>query len=267
MERSIAEALLNVLEARRGIIAVVGAGGKKTTLSRLLEAHCALGTKGIALTTTVQMAPPSMIANMTGCIAEAEEIVAKVGSLQRNDEAQRSDGAALIAAPSAKPNRLAGLPPDLIGPIHETGRFNVSLVKADGARMRLIKAPSDHEPALPTGTTTLLPIVSARAFGKPLSPRLAHRAERLSAVIDAPLDTILAPIHIARLLSHRNGALRAAGDAKIVPIINMADAQDRLDASIEAARLALALTDRFDQVVVASMTEKAPVLEVISQQP
>ena len=49
----------------------------------------------------------------------------------------------------------------------------------DGARMRLVKAPAEDEPALPACCTTVVPILSALAIGEPLTARIAHRVERI----------------------------------------------------------------------------------------
>ena len=77
------------------------------------------------------------------------------------------------AQPSAKPGRLGGLPGALIDRLHRAGGFTVTLVKADGARMRWIKAPREDEPVLPEEVATLLPVVSIKALGQPLTPRSA----------------------------------------------------------------------------------------------
>ncbi|MGI9450319.1 MAG: selenium cofactor biosynthesis protein YqeC, partial [Geminicoccaceae bacterium] len=210
-ERS-AHTFIDALEARRGIVAVVGAGGKKSTLHRLIEAHRAIGTKRLALTTTVKMAAVPASQNIQTVTGDVDEVLEAV----RAD--RTSAVSVMIAAPSTKTsqsigtsrssgtsrnsgaNWLSGMPPEVIQQIHREGRFDVTLVKADGARMRWIKAPNDDEPLLPSGVTTILPIVSARVLGQPLTARIAYRPEKLAAVIDEAMDTELTPWHLARLL-------------------------------------------------------------------
>ena len=58
MDEARARDLLDALGARRGMVCAVGAGGKKSTLYRLAEAHRAVGSPSVALTTTVMAAPP-----------------------------------------------------------------------------------------------------------------------------------------------------------------------------------------------------------------
>lgn len=263
MERETADSLVNALRARSGIVAVVGAGGKKSTLYRLLEAHRALGRGRILLTSTVQLATAPKALDVETIIlgedGDADAALARV---------RGRDGAFLFAGPpmkadTAKPLRYSGLPQRLIPHLHAGGPFDVSLVKADGARMRMIKAPRADEPALPDGVTTLLPIVSARVFGRALTDRLAHRPERLIEVIDADIGTELAPQHVARWLSSPAGALQHAGDAAVVPIINMVEGRERLDKAREAARRALAITDRFERVILAAMHGEAPLVDIV----
>ena len=187
LDRDTATALIDALAARTGIVATVGAGGKKSTLYRLLQAHRAIGTPRIALTSTVQIATGPEALGAETVIIDGDSETAVTRTLGQK-------GVFLFAGPPTKPGRFSGLPEPVITDLHQQGDFAVSLVKADGARMRMIKAPSDREPALPENVTTLLPIVSARVFGRPLDERLAHRLDRLPQVIDADRDLSL--IHI-----------------------------------------------------------------------
>ncbi len=61
------------------------------------------------------------------------------------------------ACPGDKPGRRAGASPPTIERIHREGGFAATYVKADGARMRMVKAPGADEPALPESATTVLP--------------------------------------------------------------------------------------------------------------
>ena len=169
------------------------------------------------------------------------------------------------AQPSPKPGRLGGLPVELIARLHAEGGFTVTLVKADGARMRWIKAPHEDEPVLPEGMATLLPVVSAKALGRPLDQAIGHRIERLAAVTGALIGEPLSPIHLARLLVSEHGSLQRAGSAIVVPIINMVDDQAGLAGAREVARRALAATGRFERVVLTSMIAADPLVEVITR--
>ena len=258
MDPSTARTLVDALHAAGGIVAAVGAGGKKSTLYRLLEAHRVLGTRRLLLTATVQIAAAPRAHDVETMTIDGVDTAAAIA------ETEGRDGAWLIAGPSSKPDRFSGLSEDLIPKMHAQGGFGVSLVKADGARMRMIKGPRSDEPALPDGVSTVLPIVSARVFGRPITEKLAHRPERLIEIIDANMGTDLTPDHVSRLLSSPEGALRRAGEATVVPIINMVDTPERRILAREAAVKALSMTDRFDHIVLAAMTDSLPLVEVVT---
>ncbi|MEM7041465.1 MAG: selenium cofactor biosynthesis protein YqeC [Pseudomonadota bacterium] len=257
MDRETAKALVDALAAASGIVAVVGAGGKKSTLYRLLEAHRTLGTRRVLLTSTVQIAA-------TRATPDVETLIVDGDARATIAAMQGRAGAFLVAGPPTGPGRFSGLPEDLIPHLHEKGAFEVSLVKSDGARMRMIKAPRDGEPALPDGVSTVIPIVAARVFDRPLTEKLAHRPERLLEIIGADIGTAITPDHVARLLANPEGALRRSGNAWVAPVINMVDGPERLALAREAAKKALAMTDRFDRVVLASMTSPTPLIEVVT---
>ncbi|MGH8277946.1 MAG: selenium cofactor biosynthesis protein YqeC [Gammaproteobacteria bacterium] len=247
--------LLDLLHARTGIVCAVGAGGKKTTLYQLLRAH----PGPAAFTTTVFTRtfpadlPAQMVIDQPGRIVAAVLVAAK-HSLK-----------IAYACPSDKPGRYAGLPPAQVAALHAETGCVLTLVKADGARMRLIKAPGDSEPCLVPGATTVLALVSAHTIGLPLSSQHAHRPERVAAVTGAQPDEVLTPLHVARLIASEDGLLRGVGSAHVIPIINMADNAHYRALAVEAARVALELSDRYDRVVVAAMRNENPIVEVVTR--
>lgn len=257
MQPDAARRLIEAMGASGGIIAAVGAGGKKTTLRRLLEAHAVLGHGPLALTATVTMAMP-------GCSVPLVRVVAPAERLPEDIEHALDRRTALFyAVPLDKPGRFGGVPVDLVALLHHRHRFLITLVKADGARMRSIKAPASAEPVLPDRCDLVLPIVSAGALGRPLDHRTVHRPERLAALLAADPGQILTPEHLGRLLAHPNGALQRVGDARVVPVINAVDDPVRHAAARAAAEVALQQTGRFDRVVLARMTALDPVVEVV----
>lgn len=246
--------LLDLLEARTGIVCAVGAGGKKTTLERLFAAH----TGRVALTATVMTTFAERVA--------AEVIIESEEQLLARVQAARRTNRVAYARPSAKPDRLAGVPPALIERIHADGGFNATYVKADGARMRWVKAPAEDEPVLPPACQTVIALVSARVFGAPLSERIAHRVDRLSAITGARIGDPLTPVHIGRLFASSEGLLQHTQHRRVVPVINMVDDDARRKLAEAAAREALAASSRFDRVVLACMRDAShPVVAVIQR--
>ncbi len=246
--------LSEALAATRGLVALVGAGGKKTTLYRL--ARALPGRIGITATVAIPPFPEEVGAH--AIVAGASAIAALV------DQA-RQQRIVAFACPSDKPDRLAGLPPELVTQIHGSAGFEVTLVKADGARSRWIKAPDPDEPRLPEGVDTVIPVVSARAIGERLREDIAHRVERIAAVTGAQVGDVITPDLVARLLADEQGALKGAGKATVVPLINMVDNDEIAAVARQAARWALALSRRFDRVVLASMLAESPIVEIVTR--
>lgn len=246
--------LPDILQARTGVVCCVGAGGKKTTMYRLAAAVS--GRVGITTSVQIEYFPKTLAA--TRYVASENELLQ---ALQDDNESR----VIAFATPSERSGRHAGISPDNVPAFRQAGRFDLLLIKSDGARGRLIKAPKENEPPLPACVDTVIPLVSARALGRPLSEKLAHRPELLTAITGLPMQATIEPQHVARLLASPDGALKNVGQASVVPVINMVDDGAREKLARQAAEQALQLTRRFDYVVLASMRSEQPVIDVIER--
>jgi probable selenium-dependent hydroxylase accessory protein YqeC len=247
-------ALIDALEAHEGIICAVGAGGKKSVLYQLAREH----PGRVALTATVHTTEfPADLGFDLVIDADAK--------LQQSLLAADASRSVAYACPSSKPGRHAGASPATIRTIHDAGGFAVTLVKADGARMRWIKAPAPDEPILVPGVDTVIPVVSARAIGEPLSERVAHRIDRVAEVTGIAPGERLTPEAVARLLASEQGALQHTGGARVAPVINMVDNKYKEELARAAARAAIAMTSRFDRVVLCCLRRpERPVVAVVT---
>jgi len=244
--------LIDIFNARRGVVCFVGAGGKKTTIYRLAREHP--GRIGITATSHIEYFPKSL--NATKYIASEEELF----KLVVTDSKSR---VIACAQPSRKHGRRAGISPDRISQFKSEGHFDVLLVKSDGARSRWMKAPAEHEPPLPGTADTVIPVISARVFGKELTTKVAHRIEQICTITGISENDRIMPEHIARLISSHEGALKNTGRATVIPLINMVDNSDLEQLARRAAIKAMALTDRFDRIILAAMREENPVRDII----
>ena len=245
--------LIDALDARRGIVCAVGAGGKKTTLHRILAEH----PGRVGLTATVMSTLPDQDIVDQRLIATPSELRQSVPAAAMHHHR------VAFAAPGHKPGRFAGLDPDAVAELHRLGRFDVTLVKADGARMRGIKAPRADEPAVVPGCTTLISVVSAAVIGEALDERVAHRTERLADLLDTSIGTPVTAAHIGRLLSSAHGHRQHLGTARHIAVINQVDDAGRLLQARDAARIALSSATPPERVVLASMTAAQPIVEIL----
>ena len=247
-------ALIDALRAHEGVVCAVGAGGKKSVLYQLVCEHPAR----VALTTTVHTTefPPDL---------DVDPIIDEDAGLQARVLAADPARSVAYACPSSKPGRHAGASPATIRAIHDAGEFAATYVKADGARMRWIKAPSPDEPILVPGADLVIPVVSARAIGEPLSERVAHRIDRVAAVTGTAPGAILTPEAVGRLLASEQGSLQCTGGARVAPVINMVDNEDKEEMARAAASAAIKMSSRFDRVVLCCLRRpEGPVVAVVT---
>jgi probable selenium-dependent hydroxylase accessory protein YqeC len=248
-------ALIDALGAREGIVCAVGAGGKKSVLYQLVREH----PGHVALTATVHNTEFPADLDVQQIIDDDENLRARL----RQAAGLRS---VAYACPSSKAGRHAGASPATIRAIHDEGGFAATYVKADGARMRWVKAPSPEEPVLVPGTDIVIPVVSARAIGEPLGERVAHRVDRVAAVTGVAPGKPLTPEAIARLLTSEHGSLQRAGGARVAPVINMVDNEEQEEKARAAANVAIAMTSRIDRVVLCCLRRPGqPVVAVVAR--
>lgn len=247
--------LIDALGAHSGVVCAVGAGGKKSVLYQLAREH----PGRFALTATVHTTvfPDDL---------PAESVIDDSPALRERVLSVDASRSVAYACPSTKPGRYAGVSAATIRSIHGTGRFDATYVKADGARMRWIKAPAEGEPVLVPEADLVIPVVSARAIGEPLSERVAHRLDRVAAITGVAPGSPLTPEAVGRLLASVEGALKGTTRARFAPVINMVDNESQEQRARAAAAAALAITSRFDSVVLCCLRRPTmPVVAVVTR--
>ncbi|MFO1435264.1 MAG: selenium cofactor biosynthesis protein YqeC [Gammaproteobacteria bacterium] len=247
-----ASKLIAALGIDKGIVSFVGAGGKKSAMMRIAESYP--GRVAITATAHIERFPRRY--RDCSVLADGEALYAGVRAL-------RNSRVVAFAQSCDMPGRHAGVASDDLLTLFNEGEFDLCVVKADGARGRVIKAPAEHEPPVSPHSHLVVGVVSARAIGMPLTENLAHRPERVAAVSGAQLGEPLTPLHIARLISSDQGLLKNTGTIPFVPLINMVDDAEREQLAREAALQALKMTTRFDRVVLASMKRDEPLVAVV----
>lgn len=248
------EALLDALAAHRGIVCAVGAGGKKSLLYRLVSAH----TGRVGLTASAMSAPPPRHLVDWRCIDTAAALDDQV------PHAAISHRRLAFACPSEKSGRVSGLAGEQIARLHKQVPFDLTLVKADGARMRGIKAPGPHEPLIVPGTQTLIYVVSASVIGTRLNHDSAHRPELLAQRLGMQLNERITPAHIGALLAHPAVIYQNAGQAQVVAVINQVDDSERRALARTAAEAAMAAKNSPARVVLGAMTATNPVVDIVA---
>ena len=241
--------LLSALDLSGGVVSLIGAGGKKTTMYELAS----LFDGRVALTSTSHM-------------FQYDETKVDLVTIDRDSPLEFNLDARVVAyaGPTETRNRVGGLMPSQIETIWRKGNYDLVIIKADGARSRMIKAPADHEPLIPDFTQLVLPLTSGIVIGQSLTSLIAHRVDLLAEILDLEVGDMIKPLHLAKLISSPKGSLRGTKNMRVVPVINMVDDARIEAACTEAALIAFSLTNRFDRIVLAELRH-SKVVKVIDR--
>ncbi|MFB6090091.1 MAG: selenium cofactor biosynthesis protein YqeC [Halobellus sp.] len=241
--------VVTALRAREGVTCMVGAGGKKTTMQTL-----AGDLEGAVVTATVRI---PIFDDWVGRVVVTDDPVAAVDEAEGDPEAWPLG----VVPEREREDRYFGYELDVLD---ELAALDVPvLAKADGARMRRLKAPSENEPRIPGSADTVVPIASAHVVGEPLSDALVHRVDEVAALTGLDPGDEIRPADVAAVLASEEGGLKGVpDDATPIPLLNMVD-DDELEAS--AREVAAEIHERADvpRVVLAEMRADDPIVDVV----
>jgi len=208
----------------RELVSIVGAGGKSTILFALGRELA--GSSGrVVLTTTTKMAIDQVTEPI--CWSDDPAVV----------EAALVPGHPVFVAMGRIPGKVTGPSPEAVDRLFSETTAQYILVEADGARSMSIKAPADHEPAIPSTSTTVIVVAGIDATGRPIS-EVAHRPDLVARITGIGADDVLTIKGAASVLLHRNGGLKGIPDAaRVVMAITKVTPDDEQGANQLAAIL------------------------------
>ncbi|WP_132056749.1 selenium cofactor biosynthesis protein YqeC [Halorussus amylolyticus] len=238
--------LPEALDADSGVLAVVGAGGKKSTLYAL-----AARLDRAVVTATVRIP-----------IFDPEVAEVRVGDDLRSMLTDAENWPLGLVPEREREDRYRGYDPEIVADIAAAHDGPV-LVKADGARTRWLKAPDDREPQIPAVADTVIPIASAKVVGKPLSAEHVHRPERVAAVTGREAGDRIRAEDAAHVLASDEAGLKGVPEgATAIPVVNMVDDSALETVAREIAGEVLARAD-VPRVVLTRMVGDDPVVGVV----
>lgn len=250
--------LAKALRAEAGqVIAFVGAGGKTSAIRRLVKELA--GEIPVLVTTSTKMALDEKD------ITDEHEVIEDAGGLiSVLSEWDRSRTLLLTAPQLDDEPKWDGLPLAQLQDVIEFSREKkvVLLIEADGAAGRSLKAPAAHEPALPHNLDLLVPVVGVDAVGESVDSEFVHRSEQLRKLLDIESGLELTFEHVASLLKHPSGGLKALPlHAVLRVLINKVTTKERLRVAQQIAGVALQ-EKKIKSVVIGAVQKKDPVREV-----
>lgn len=195
-----AVSLLTELEALGpGIVCLVGGGGKTSLLYALGEDMAEAGNQVLCTTTTKMRRPDSR--GLLPVMLESDS-----GSLVL------PSGGAMFAArrspPGGDPGKVYGYSAAEVDALAERGLAAWIFAEADGAAGRPIKAPAEHEPVIPAGTSVVIGVIGLSCLSRPLTPERVFRAERFAAVTGLAPGAPVTPEAVATLVLHPSGLFK-----------------------------------------------------------
>ncbi|HLN84863.1 MAG TPA: selenium cofactor biosynthesis protein YqeC [Candidatus Limnocylindrales bacterium] len=248
--------LSQALDFRRGdMAALIGAGGKTTTMFRLAKELRETGLK-VLLTTTTKIYKPSkphvdrlfLVDDLGALVQTCSDIAAPV----------------VIGAGAgvSEDGKLVGLPAPRLDQLNDGNRFDAILIEADGVASRLFEGPGDAEPVIPASCPLTLWLMSIGMLRKPVDGSWVHRAERALALPSFGAGELVTENFVVQLVKHPSGCWKGIPPAsRKVAVINQVDTPEDVAPVTALGKKLLACGA--DRVVLSSYTNEDPVREVL----
>ena len=223
-------------------VAVVGAGGKTSTIWRLTESF----TQNVVITTTTHLGLDQIEK------ANQKYFVTSIVDLEQIDWGNLPHMVS-ITGPAIDGHRLDGLSSENINFLYERSiehQFSI-LIEADGSRMLPLKAPALHEPVIPEWVDAVIVLAGMSALGKPLSSDAVFRPEVFGKLGRLKEGEVISVEGLKRVLCHPKGGLKGIPEkAKRILVLNQAEDVKML---FNIMRIANYCKNVYDQVFITSI--------------
>lgn len=249
-------------------IALVGSGGKTTAIFRIADQL----PKPVIISTTTHLSPEQIaIADYYYAIESVDEIFQVFEGLPKK--------VLVITSRTIENDRVCGLSaPIMEEVISLANKRSLSLlIEADGSKLRPLKAPAEHEPAIPdytwkhsmlpgnignhtekgklSGLDAVIVVVGLSGLGKPLLPVWVHRPKQFAQLSGLQPGEPVSIQGLARVLMHPNGGIKnIPSNVKRIALLNQAD--EIQDQSL-ARQLAWQLLPTYHSVVITSLVHSS----------
>ena len=251
----------------------VGSGGKTTSIFRVAHEL----QKPVVVTTTTHLAIDQI------ALADYHYVIESVVDLNQL-HADLPEAVFLVTGKQCEDNRVFGLSPSMMGALFSLAqnRSLPLLVEADGSQMRPLKAPAEHEPAIPQdlwkqepatrklykpkkycnlpGLDAVVVVAGLSGLGKPLSGDWVHRPDQFALLSGLLSHEPISIQGLARVLVHPQGGMKnIPPQVRRIALLNQADTLE--DQSL-GTQLAADLLPEFHSVVIASLAPDSLTLDM-----
>lgn len=206
-------------------LALVGAGGKSSAMFRLARELQAGGVERVFVSASTHLGVWQLeLADRRFEVRSPRDLPASGTSLPA--------GVLLFAGPrlQEESDRTAGLSNaslDALAALAGDSRAPL-LVEADGSRQRPLKAPAEHEPAIPGWANLVVVTAGLSGLGKPLDAENVHRPEIFARLAGLAPGQNVHRQSLVRVLCHTQGGLKGIPPgARRVVLLAAADTPER----------------------------------------
>lgn len=213
-------------------VALVGGGGKSSTMYALAKEARAAGKRVVVTTTTHMMPHPRLV--LTGDTEAVGPLLDQHGIITLGSffQAEKLGGVGTL--------------------LDYKDAADVVLMEADGARLRPLKVPREGEPVLQPGVDAVLAVAGMDSVGEPIGG-ICHRVELVCALLDKPPEAPVTPADVVKILTSPRGGRKGVPEGIAFRcVLNKADTPARRAAAEETARL---LAEQGVRAVITCYTE------------
>lgn len=180
------------------LIAIVGAGGKTSTMFWLAELFRQAGRRVLISTTTKMYLP------------ERYPVLLCRDPLRLPAAVWQRSPLACFSAWQPQTGKVVGFAPALFDDLLAKADVDVVLVEADGAHGLALKSPGQHEPCMPQSSRCVIAVTGAQMLGLEIGPATVHRWPCFARITGAQPGSRLSWNMLYRLIRHPQGAFKQA---------------------------------------------------------
>jgi molybdenum cofactor cytidylyltransferase len=181
------------------VVAFVGAGGKTSAMFRTAQEL----SPALVTTSTHLGAWQASMANLHFACEPDEPMPDLTVSLK--------NGITLVTGKlDEATGRFRGLTPPQLGELRQLAGEHALplLIEADGARQKPLKAPAEHEPAIPEFVETVVVVAGLGGLNKALTEEHVQRAEQFAALSGLKIGDPVTARDLVSVLTHPAGGLK-----------------------------------------------------------
>ncbi len=222
-------------------VAVVGAGGKSTALFALARQF----DKAFVTTSTHLSTEQVAAGDLHLALRDKNDVLSL--------DIAKLPAVTVFTGPKQSEGRVVAPDSEVLLSLSDLARQHslLLLIEADGARLRPLKAPAEHEPAIPDFVDAVIVVAGLSALGKPLSEELVHRPERFAELSGLQAGDEITAKAMSAVLLHTDGGLKnIPNGAHRILLLNQADTP-QLEAT--ARGLSRTLLSAFDAVWIGAL--------------